>query len=316
MAGGTNKKRPYWYVDAKWISGIIFVVLFITALLSFNISQIISENNIIDTALSKIEQSIEEEIGKFFDEKGKPLSDDKGEVLSALTISQNKITELKNKAKESSDQDETLFFSSHENFFKNPLSYIQNIPLFFTHHLESAIYVRISDALDKASAKISTLNLRDKNLKEQILTEIQIPKIYSENQYHNFRVEAIVLFILSLVFLTLAIFFSTGLGRFSTPGFLILLASIPGFFLLLNFNNYLKTSPLNNLANSDQKVIQVLASALFGALKNQAEDIFVVYKYLFIIALILLAIGVFGSILIKIFQPKSTSGISPRLMKK
>jgi hypothetical protein len=37
------KKRPYWFVDAKWISGIIFVLLCTPMLLAFGLTQATSE---------------------------------------------------------------------------------------------------------------------------------------------------------------------------------------------------------------------------------------------------------------------------------
>ena len=101
MAQKINKKRPYWYVDAKWISGIIFLVFFITGILFFNISQIISKNNVIDTASAKIESSIEEEAAKFFDSSGKPLVQDKKIIFAGLNKARDKILEIKNDAQNS-----------------------------------------------------------------------------------------------------------------------------------------------------------------------------------------------------------------------
>lgn len=300
MAQKTNKKRPYWFVDAKWISGIIFLVFFITGILFLNISQIISKNNVIDTASAKIESSIKEEISKFFDSSGKPLVQDKKIILSGLNAAKDKAEELKNNAEDSAKE-------------INPLKFGRDSARLIAYKLEGLMYSRISTALNKASEKIEAIDIKDTNLKDKIMSEISIPKVYSLEQYLNYRNDAILFLIIALIFLMAAIYFSSGFGRLSTPGFLILMATLPGFFMIMSFDNYLHTSPLNNYLSSDQKIIRILAEAILSALKEQSSSLLAVYKYLFFSALILLVIGILGSVLLKLFAPKPTTDISPRL---
>lgn len=300
MAQKIIKKRPYWFVDAKWISGIIFLVFFITGILFLNISQIISQNNVIDTATAKIESSIEEETSKFFDSSGKPLVQDKKIILSGLNTAKDKAEELKNNAEDSAKA-------------INPLNFGKDLALLAAYKLEGLMYARVSDALGTAADKISSIDLKEANIKDKIMAEIAIPKVYSQKQYLRYRHDAIILLIIALIFLSAAIYFSTGFGRLSTPGFLILMATFPGFFIIMSFDNYLKTSPLNNLLSSDQKIVRVLAEAILEAFKEQSNSILAVYKYLFFSALILLVIGILGSLLLKLFAPKPTTDISPRL---
>lgn len=309
----SHKKRPYWHIDAKWISGIIFLVFFVTGILFLNISQIISKNNVVDTASSKIEASIEEEISKFFDNKGRPLIQDKEMILGALNLTKNEMDSLNQKAEQSANNAGPSLLSSYSQIFQNPLNFGKNLASFFAYKLEAMMYGRISNALDTANEKVSTLDLKDTNIKDKIMSSIAIPKIYSQKQYERYRNDAIIFLIIASFFLIIAIYFSSGFGRLATPGFLILMSSLPGFFLLLSFDNYLHTSPLNNLLTSDQKIIQILADAILSSFKEQSNSILVVYKYLFFSALVLLVIGIIGIILSKILQPKATTDISPRL---
>lgn len=300
MAQKINKKRPYWHVDAKWISGIIFLVFFITGILFLNISQIISQNNVIDTAAVKIESSIKEETSKFFDSSGKPLAQDKKIILAGLNTAQDKAEELKNNAEDSAKE-------------INPLNFGKDLARLAVYKLEGLMYSRVSNALNVASEKIEAMDLKDANLQDKIKSAIEIPKVYSQKQYLRYRNDAIILLTIALLFLLAAIYFSSGFGRLSTPGFLILMAIFPGFFMLMSFDNYLKTSPLNNLLSSDQKIVRILAEAILNAFKEQANSILAVYKYLFFSALILLIIGILGSVLLKLFASKPTTDISPRL---
>ncbi|TSC90515.1 MAG: Uncharacterized protein CEN92_465 [Candidatus Berkelbacteria bacterium Licking1014_96] len=300
MAQKIIKKRPYWHVDAKWISGIIFLVFFITGILFLNISQIISQKNALDIASSKIESSIKEEVSQFFDKNGKPLVQDKKIILSGLNTAKDKVEELKNNAEDSAKE-------------INPLNFGKDLARLAAYKLEGLMYARVSDALGTAADKISALDLKEANIKDKIMAEITIPKVYSQKQYLRYRNDAIIFLFAALLFLVTAIYFSSGFGRLSTPGFLILMASMPGFFMLMSFDNYLKTSPLNNLLSSNQKIVRVLAEAILNAFKEQSSSILAVYKYLFFSALILLVIGILGSVLLKLFAPKPTTDISPRL---
>ncbi|MCX6811441.1 MAG: hypothetical protein NT039_01980 [Candidatus Berkelbacteria bacterium] len=309
----SHRKRPYWYVDAKWVCGIIFLVLFITGILFFNISQIISRKNVIDTATGNIESSIKEEVSKFFDNKGKPLTQDKEVILGALTVAKDKTKELDNKVKESGEDTGQSIMSSYFQIFQNPLDFGKKIATLFAYKLEGLMYSRVSNSLNSASEKIQALDLKDANVKDKIMSEIAIPKVYSEKQYSRYRNDAIICLIISLLLLITAIYFSSGFGRLSTPGFLILMATLPGFFILMSFVKYLRTSPLNDYTNSDSKIVSILSTSILDAFKSQADSLFTVYKYLFIFALVLLVLGILGSFILKIFQPKQTTDISPRL---
>ncbi len=145
------------------------------------------------------------------------------------------------------------------------------------------------------------------------MSEITIPKVYSKKQYLRYRNDAIIFLVISLFLLIMAIYFSSGFGRLSTPGFLIFMATLPGFFIILSFGNYLQTSSLNDYTNSDSKIVSILSTSILDAFKSQADSLFTVYKYLFITALALLIIGILGQIISKVLQPKSTTDISPRL---
>jgi len=308
-----RKNRPYFYVDAKWISGIIFLVFFVTGILFFNISQVISKNNVIDTATGNIESSIEQEISIFFDSKGKPIIQDKEMILGALNLAKDKTKEIDSKTKDSTGDTISELNNSYLQIFQNPLDFGKKLATLLAYKLEGLLYTRVSGSLDNASNKIQSMDLKDANIKDKIMSEIAIPKVYSEKQYLRYRNDAIIFLIISLVLLIISIYFSSGFGRLSTPGFLILMASLPGFFILESFVKYLKTSSLNEYTNSSSKIVSILSTSILDAFKTQADSLFIVYKYLFFSALILLIIGIFGSLILKLFQPKSTADISPRL---
>jgi NADH:ubiquinone oxidoreductase subunit 6 (subunit J) len=308
-----RKKRPYWYVDAKWICGIIFLVLFIAGILFLNISQMISKKNVIDTATGNIESSIEEEISKFFDSTGRPLTQDREMILGALTVAKEKTKELDNKVRKSTEDTGQSLMSSYFQIFQNPLNFGKKIANILAYKIEGLMYSRVSGALNSASEKITALDLKDVNVKDKIMAEIAIPKVYSEKQYLRYRNDAIICLVIALLFLIVATHFSSGFGRLSTPGFLILMATLPGFLILMSFDKYLRTSLLNDYTNSDSKIVSILSTSILDAFKSQANSLFTVYKYLFIFALVLLVLGILGSFILKIFQPKQTTDISPRL---
>ena len=308
-----HKKRPYWHVDAKWICGIIFLVLFITGILFFNISQIISKNNVIDTATGNIESSIKDEVSKFFDSTGKPIIQNKEMILKVLSVANDEAREIDNKAKESAENAGSSIASSYARIFQNPKDYAKKFATVLSYKLEGVLFNRISSTLDRTKDTIQSADLKDTNTKDKIMSQITIPKVYSEKQYQRYRNDAIMFLIIALSLLIAAIYFSSGFGRLSTPGFLILMASMPGFFILMSFDKYLKTSSLNEYTSSNSKIVSILSTSILDAFKSQADSLFGVYKYLFIAALVLLIVGILGQIIFKLLQPKSTTDISPRL---
>lgn len=308
-----EQKRPYWHVDAKWLSGIIFLVFFISGILFLNISQIISKNNVVDKASGNIESAIREEAAKFFDNNGKPIAQNKEIILKTLTISNDKLKEIDSNFKEKAESASSAIASSYIKILESPKDFSKNIATIFAYQLENNLSTRASGALEKAKEKIQAADLKDARAKDEIISKISIPKIYSEQQYLRYRNNAIFFLFISLLLLIAAIYFSSGFGRISTLGFLIFMSSLPGFFVTLSFVNYLRTSLLNNYLNSDNKIISIFSTSILDAFKSQANSLFAVYKYLFISALALFTIGIIGMILSKIFQTKSTADISPRL---
>lgn len=62
-AGDAPKARPYWHVDAKWVTGLLLVFFLNWMLLTINLVQLTSENRAIDTGSTAMARSMVEASG-------------------------------------------------------------------------------------------------------------------------------------------------------------------------------------------------------------------------------------------------------------
>lgn len=292
----TKKERPSWYIDLKWVSSLLFIVFFVSALLLYNFSQIVSKKNVVDQMTTNIQTSLQKELSDFFQLANQFLSTNQNYVKIILSEAKTELDKLA-KTSEEASQD-----VSKENGEKiQPIkgldfSIDKNQIDKYSKQIETAIYKEIANSLQDIQDKGLT-NATDREQWQKELTDkINFPKIYSPELHRKYVLIASLLFFISFILFLSAIFFSLNWGRVFTPGLLILITSIPGFYIFNRAHDYLIHSSLKNLADSSNFLVQLFAQAVFDAFNQQINSIYLVYKVLLVIGIILMLVAIVGKI--------------------
>ncbi len=291
----TKKERPSWHTDLKWASSLLFISFFVSALLLYNFSQIVSKKNVVDQMTTNIQTSLQKELSDFFQLANQFLSTNENYVKIILSEAKNELDKLAQTSEQASNETSQdgekiqpikgLSFSIEKN----------QIDKYFKQ-IETAIYKEIASSLQDIQDKGLT-NATDREQWQKELTEkISFTKIYSAELHRKYILISSLLFFISFILFLSAFFFSFKWGRVFTPGLLILLTSIPGFYILNRAHDYLVHSSLKNLADSSNFLVQLFAQAVYDAFNQQINSIYLVYKVLLIIGMILVVTAIAGKI--------------------
>ncbi len=206
-----RKDRPLWFIDAKWICGIFFVLVFSTTLALYNVMQLTDRERAVEVitvaiekSLSKAEGSIQNLISDYKDELAARSEEQDVAEPAAET---RPIVKLLN-----SFFPETEILTSSPEQLKTKL--LQNIAVPVYENGTSAVFTMLR-GLDYA-----------KYLDEGL----QSFKIYSDETHQQLQASFGVSLAVSLICLLGLIYFSCGWGKLLSPGLVILLASTPGYF--------------------------------------------------------------------------------------
>ena len=206
-----RKDRPTWFIDAKWICGIFFVLVFSTTMALYNVMQLTDRERAVEVITVAIEKS---------------LSKAEGNIQNLITDYKN---ELAARSQEQTDSEQPTeerpiakilksFFPESEILTSSPeqlkTKMLQNIAVPVYENGTSAVFTMLR-GLDYA-----------KYLDEGLRSF----QIYSDETHRQLEVSFGVSLTISLVFLFGLIYFSCGWGKLFAPGLVVLLASAPGYF--------------------------------------------------------------------------------------
>lgn len=291
----TKKERPSWYTDLKWVSSLLFIIFFVSALLLYNFSQVVSKKNVVDQMTTNIQTSLQKELSDFFQLANQILATNENYVKIILSEAKNELDKLAQTSEQAANEAiqngekiqpiKGIDFSIDKNQIDK-----------YSKQIETAIYKEIASSLQEIQDKGLT-NATDREQWQKELTEkINFPKIYSKDLHRKYVLISALLFFVSFILFISAIFFSFKWGRVLTPGLLILLTSIPGFYIFNRAHDYLVHSALKNLADSNNFLIQLFAQAVFDAFDQQISSIYLVYKVLLALGIMLVAVAIIGKI--------------------
>ncbi|MFA6295921.1 MAG: hypothetical protein WC663_01060 [Patescibacteria group bacterium] len=292
----TKKERPSWYLDLKWVSSLLFFIFFVSALLIYNFSQIVSKKNVVDQMTTNIQTSLQKELTDFFQLANQFLATNENYVKIILNEAKNELDKLAKTSEEASKQTSEQSGEKIQPIKGLDFSIDKNQIDKYSKEIETAIYKEIANSLQEIQDKGLT-NATDRDQWQKELTDkINFPKIYSPELHRKYVLISSLLFFISFILFFGAIFFSYAWGRVFTPGLLILLTSIPGFYIFNRAHNYLIHSSLKNLADSSNFLIQLFAQAVYDAFNQQINSIYLVYKVLLVLGIILMITAIAGKI--------------------
>lgn len=292
----SKKQRPNWFVDLKWVFSLLFILFFVSGLLIFNFSQIVSRKNVVDQMTANIQYSLQEKLNDFFQLANQFLKTNENYVKIILSEAKTELDKLAQDSEKASQEIEHGNGEKIQPIKGLSFSIDKNQIDKYSKQIETAIYKEIASSLQNIQDKGLT-NAADREQWQKELTEkINFPKIYSAELHRKYIIISSLLFFISFILFFGAVFFSFKWGRIFTPGLLILITSIPGFYILNRAENYLINSYLESLQDSNNFLIQIFAQAIYDAFDQQISSIYLVYKVLLIIGIILIIVALIGKI--------------------
>lgn len=212
-----QKRRPYWHVDAKWISGLLLSAALGAALLVFNLVQITAEEPAVEILTLSL--------ASMFNPEGLDQSGDIDTLLKALADSPN------GSVKPVKELDIVVWEKDVDG--KSP----REIRNWFFRQWALPLYHEGPDGLAKLA--------EDPEMRADIRAGLG-PLGWINAQTHQ-RLQRVfqTTGALSLVLLGILLAFSHRFGRLGSPGTVVLVASLPGVLLFTILN-----SPLGKLSTT------------------------------------------------------------------
>jgi hypothetical protein len=212
---GPPKPRPYWHVDAKWITGILLIFLLSTTFFTFILLRITAPEQGIELLTVLLANS--------FSREGLDQEAD-------MEIMHEKIAESPNGAWQPIPnvnivvrEEDIAGLSARE------------MRLWFFRQLAEPIYYEGGQGL----AGLST----DPQMRANMEEDVGLLGLISAANHNRLNRVFLILGLISLVLLSLLSFFSYRFGRFGSPGCVIFLAAFPGIVIFSMLRGWLERGP-------------------------------------------------------------------------
>lgn len=271
-----KQKRPLWFIDAKWICALGFILVFSITLTSFNIMQLTNRERAVETLTGIIEKSLTNVEGNLLEK----IEEYKAS-LNATETSDNAAP-----AEEGSLLGRALgyFFPKNE-IINKPATEIKNN---FLQSLAVPIY-------EEGTGMIFTL-LRGIDYATPINNNLSKIPIYSDKTHDTLVAWFATSLIISLLLLAGVVYFSWGWGKIFNSGLIIAVTASPGFWGYGYAHHFIK-EVLPQIGFGGENFI--INTFLFGIIETLEKNIDEVKKFQtawFWIGLILIIIAITGKI--------------------
>ena len=283
----SKANRPGWFIDAKWVFSLAFILVFSTCLTSYNVMQVTSRERAVETLTGIIEKSLDTAedglLGKIENYKQK-LAKKEGSQISDNT----------------DEEKDTIgkalsFFFPEQDIMDKPATELKEL---FLKKLATPIYEEGTSVVFSVLKDINYTSPIDKALKK-------VP-IYSDETHDKLMTWFVTTLIISMILLVGAVYFSRGWGKIFVPGLIIALASGPGFFGYGYSRKFLKDVIPNVTAESGNFFINVFVVGIVQTLEKYTKEIVVFQATWFWIGIALIITAIAGKIFIT-YRKKTTS---------
>nr|MBC7245570.1 hypothetical protein [Chloroflexota bacterium] len=202
-----RKTRPYWHVDAKWVTGLLLVFVLSLALLVFNLVQITAERPATDIMATMI--------ANMFSRSGLDDESEIAQMRQALRASPDGM-----------------------------LQPIPGLPIVIREkdiaglsprQIRLYAFRQVATPLYRKGVTGLTAQVSDPEIRKNFAGGIGILELFTLKTHQNLRRALLLLVGICLLLLIPLIFFSYRFGRLGSPGVVLFMASLPGavFSLLL-----------------------------------------------------------------------------------
>ncbi len=209
-----SKPRPYWHVDAKWITGIMLLFVFSLTLVSYCLFQITAEKPAVDVLSTAMALALSKN----------GLDDEKDIVQFRQTLSQSPDKSIQ------------------------PIPFLnikireQDIANLSPRETRLYLFRQIAEPLYKDGAQGLASLTNDPEIQKKMSDGVGLLGVFSLKTHQALQRVFYILGAISLVLLIPLVFFSRRFGRIASPGFIIIIASLPGAVLFNLINLSFKNS--------------------------------------------------------------------------
>lgn len=275
MKKNTVGKRPYWHVDAKWISGIIFSIILCTTIFTFGLMKITEENVAVDISAYTIATS--------FSSKGLSDTTEIDDLKDAVKASK------KGYIKPIEGLDVIVRLEDLED--KTPVE------------IRLDIFRQIAQPLYEGSEGLAKITETDE-MYQDIESNQGLLAFFTRDTNLYLKTQFMLLSFASIIFLALTIFFSYGFGRLVSPSVVALFVGLPntifwGIVNLVSKNINEVSLPFISDIPGNEKLTTSITEIIANALPAVAGIFYKTYGYLFIISIVILCGAGVGKIIVK-----------------
>ena len=277
-------KRPGWFIDAKWICGLLFVVVFATSLTSYSVLQLTDRERAVEMITGIIEDSLDSVEGNLqgrIAEYQQSLKDQKAEGATADT--ERKPSVIGQALKLFFPEQDILNMSAGD--LKEGL--LENLAVPLYEQGTSYVFTLLK-GLDYATPIDNALN--------------RIP-IYSDETHDNLMAWFVTTLIIAMISLAGLVYFSWGWGKIFNAGLVIAFTAAPGFFGYGYAHKFIKDFIPDVAAEGSNIFINIFVVGLFETLEKNFQEITSFQTTWFWIGIALIAIAVGGKLFI-VFRNK------------
>ncbi len=269
--------RPYWHVDAKWITGLLLTVLLSLTLFVYGLVQITSEKPAVDTltmtmAILSSRQGLDDKTE--IEEVRKRLgagSDGTFEPIPGLKLS---VTE-------------------------------EDLAKLSPRELRLSIFRQIAEPFYREGTGGLAELVEDPELKKGLGAGAGAFNFFTLDMHESLRGTFLFLGIVSLLLFIPLIFFSHRFGRLASPGFVLILASLPGAILF----NLISASPPPAAQPPGEEVGMggMLGYLAANTVPPLAEIIARTYTIVLVLGLVLVISSGLGTVIFRLSRRKPST---------
>ncbi len=270
-ASKKRKPRPYWHVDAKWITGILLLAVLNVTLLALIL--------VLATAPEQGITLLTTTLASSFSAQGGGL-DEAGDI----EIAKQKIAESPN-GEWQPIPGMRIVVRAEDIAGMTP----REMRLWFFRQWAEPIYYDGADGL----ASLMT----DPDMQSELEGGIGPLGFISAETHGKLKTALAVSGLISLVLLGLLVFFSHRFGRLGSPGCIVLLAAVPGLVLMSGARGWLEHSAQPPAAGGEETFItrySQLAVDVLPGVVNQAIQIFLALTVLGAALMLVALVGAIG----------------------
>ncbi len=281
----TKSERPHWFVDAKWVFGLLFLVAFSVSLMTYNLAQLTSRERATEVISETIEMTL-----------------DKVKIDLDLEIAEYKASLENNQEETTEDQSPARQFIAQGINIAFPNSDVQSLSV---EELKGKFLLNLAVPFYEGGTDMMFNLVSHLDIRGVLDDSLQNLSIYSDETHDQIQSVFVLSLIVSIILLIGVIFFSFGWGRIFVPGLLLFATCLPGYILGVLSHDLLTEFQLAKIG--EEGLVNIFLGALLESLKGQVASITVFYSVLFYIGVALMIGAVAGRYVYKYLKKKKTS---------